>query len=45
MEERILHADRSSLRPWDGFGRKDLGFRAKGKGRAREGETKEEKTV
>ena len=39
-EERILHADRISLRPWDGFGRKDLGFRAKGKERAREGERK-----
>ena len=32
MEERIPHADWSSLRLWDGFGRKDLGFRAKGKG-------------
>ena len=32
MEERIPHADWSSLRPWNGFGRKDLGFRAKGKG-------------
>ena len=45
LEERIPHADWSSLRPWDGFGRKDLGFRAKGIGRAREGERKGEKTV
>jgi len=44
-EERIPHADCSSLRLWNGFGRKDLGFRAKGKGRAREGERKGEKTV
>ena len=45
MEERIPHADWSSLRLWDGFGRKDLGFRAKGKGRAHEGERKGEKIV
>jgi len=45
LEERIPHADWSSLRPWNGFGRKDLGFRAKEKGRAREGERKGEKTV
>jgi len=45
LEERIPHADWSSLRPWNGFGWKDLGFRAKGKGRACEGERKGEKTV